>query len=194
MSASPITESLADYFNEHPASYSANPATMLRQAEAAQAWLLCTYLGSWLKLLASMPAAGYPIAKEHVLRLERLGGELPELDKPRNVPDMLFYLAALEGVLRGLCASVNEPEEIPMQWAIWARDVPMAIAHGFSESELLDPVIVEGIAPCCMYAALLTGMIVTDDGVFEEIEQRMFEELPRELIELVRNIPDAAEA
>jgi len=195
---SAITESLLEYLGEEERAPLpiANPATVLLQGERAQAWLLEKYLHAWLGIIGGLPTAGYPRAKSLgvAMRLNSLGSEAAELHRPRSRLDTLFMLEGLLVVLRSVCASVNRPDERSMQWGIWARDVPMSVAYGFTESEILDPVICEGVATCCMYSAYLVSMVVADEGVAEEVADRMFERLPRELLGLLRDTPAAPEA
>lgn len=194
---SPLTEHLHEYLHEEPsAAPAANLATVLKQGERAQDFLWEKYLGAWLDVIGGLPQAGYSRAnrKGFAQRLERLGKTAAELREERTKTEAVFFLESLRFLLSGACAEVNRADERSMQWGLWARDVPMSIAYGFSESAVLDPLICEGIAPCCMYAAYLTSMIVEDEGVAEEIEYRFFEQLPRELLTLVRETPAAPEA
>lgn len=193
--SSPVTDHLLEYLHEDPVSGPlANPATMLQQGERAQAWLLSTYLPAWLEIIGGLPGAGYPRAFVRGHRLGRIANEAKALAFERTRTELVFFLESLQHLLRSVCAEVNRPDERSMQWGVWAREVPMSIVYGFTESEILDPVICEALAPCASYAAFLVSMIVADEGTAEEIEERMFEVLPRELLELVNQTPAAPEA
>lgn len=192
----PVTTHLLDYLQEEPPSGApaVNHTTMLQQGERAQSWLIETYLKAWLEIIGGLRDAGYPKAFVRGNRLKRLANEVTGLGVERSKTDLVFFLEGLQFLLRSVCAEINAPAERSMQWGIWARDVAMAVALGFEESEILDPVVCEAIAPCVMYAAFLVGMVVEDDGTCDEIEVRMFEQLPRELLALIRETPNAPEA
>ena len=193
---SPLTNNLLEFLGEPPVTGSApNATTLMRQAEAAEKWLYKIYLGSWLTLIGSLVDAEYPLAlsfRVQLRALSRLEEQLDPLSPPVN---QVVLLQSVQTHLRSTLKRMNlYPEERGLQWGIWARDVPMAVASGFDETEFLDAHICKDIAPCVMYAALLVSEVVTDDGVAEEIEATMFGELPRSLIELLRGVPSAPEA
>ncbi len=195
MTTSPLTEHLLEYLNEGPSGApAANLATVLHQGERAQQWLLSSYLAAWLEVIGDLPKAGYPRAFSRGRRLQRIAQEAAELAGERTNTEWIFFLESLTFLLRGACADVNKPDERAMQWGLWARDVPMAVVCGFGDTKILDATICDAVAPAAMYAAFLVGMIVEDQGVSEEIEQRMFEDLPRELLTLLRDTPVAPEA
>jgi hypothetical protein len=195
MAISPVTNHLLEYLHEDPVPGPlANPATMLQQGERAQAWLLGSYLPAWLEIIGGLPDAGYPRAFVRGRRLQRIAREAEAFRDERTKTELVFFLESLQHLLRGACADVNKPDERSMQWGVWAREVPMAIVYGFAETGILDPVVCEALAPCSSYAAFLVSMIVEDEGVAEEIEERMFEVLPRELLDLVAQTPAAPEA
>ena len=189
-----ISRHLADYLSDEQHSAAPNPATVLEQGERAQAWLLEQYLGGWLQLIGALPDAGYPRARRSQVILRQLGREAERISPGRPTSEQIFYLEALCRLLRGACQSINRVDDRGMQWGIWARDVVLSIAEGFADSQLLDGVVCESIAPCCMYAALLTSMVVEDSGTADEINGRMFETLPRELLGIIRATPAAPEA
>jgi len=190
---SPILANLTEYLHDPDSSARpSNPATVVAQGERAQRWLLDVYLFSWLELLAQLPAAGYRRARPR-LRFERLRNEAATLKDARDADEWIFYLTSLQSLLRRLASEVNVPDERSMQWGIWARDIPMAVADGFEEITL-DGSISDGIAAACMYAAFLAGMVIEDSGTAEEVSFAMFEQLPRQLLQIVKEVPLAPEA
>lgn len=193
---SPIINSLLDYLDEPPVLGSdPNMTTLLRQGQAAQEWLLTHYLASWLELVGGIVDCDYPLARPFRVQLRALARLAEHLDAGHSDSEQIMHLTSVEAMLKSTLRSMNgSPSERDMQWGLWARDVPMSIAYAFSETTFLNPMICEGIAPCCMFAAFLVSMVVTDDGVAEEIEERMFGEKPRVLVDLMRSIPDSPEA
>jgi hypothetical protein len=196
MHTSPLINNLLDYLGEEPIVGSdPNMTTLLRHGQAAQEWLLTQYLGSWLELVGGLVGCGYPLALAHRPMMHALSRLGEKLNPALSVTDQVFFLGSVHDHLQSILRRMNGfPDERSMQWGIWARDVPMAIVYGFSETSFLNPLICEGIVPCCMYAALLVSQVVTDDGVAEEIEDKMFEAKPRALAELLRELPAAPEA
>ncbi len=193
---SPLTNSLLEFLGEPPVlGPDTNPTTLMRQAEEAQRWLYKIYLGSWLELVGSVVEAGYPLARSHQSSLRAISRLEEQLDPLSHASHQVVFLHSVQTYLRSALKHMDiYPEERGLQWGIWARDVPMAIAHGFDETDFLDALICKDIAPCVMYAALLVSEVVTDEGTAEEIAETMFEELPRLLIELLRAVPAAPEA
>ena len=194
---SPLVSHLVEYLHEDAApGQLANPATVLSQGERAQRWLLETYLGTWLDTIGGLPGCDYPRARSVgiAVRLRQLGREKEQLGIPRTNTEAVFYLESLHHFLRRACADINHVDERAMQWGVWARDVAMSVVCGFAETGLLDPVVCESAVPCCMYAGCLVSMVVEDQGTAEEIEERMFEGLPRELLGLLKGTPAAPEA
>lgn len=172
-----------------------NPATLMCQAQVAQDWLFQVYLGAWLDLIGGLVDAGYPLAGAFRPSLRAIGRLTEQLTPDLPVAEQVMLLASVQHHLRSTLRLMGlYPEERGLQWGIWARDVPMAIAYGFDETDFLDALICKDVAPCVMYAALLVSEVVTDTGVAEEIEATMFGELPRSLIELLRSVPAAPEA
>lgn len=197
MVTSPITAQLSEYLNEQPmAEGPINPATLLVQGQRAETWLVERYLCKWLEILGGLPDCDYPRARPvtTAVRLRQLGREGEYLKRERTRAELLFYLESLQHILRSTCSDINRPDERAMQWGLWARDVAISVACGFTETELLDTVICESVGPCCMYAAFLASMVVEDSGTVEEIEELMFEGLPRELLAALTGIPAAPEA
>jgi len=193
---SPITSGLLEFLGEPPASGSApNATTLIRQAEVAQDWLFQVYLGAWLDLIGGLVEAGYPLAGAFRPSLRALSRLSERLTPDLALTEQVMLLQSVQHHLRSTLKLMGlYPEERGLQWGIWARDVPMAIAYGFDDTEFLDALICKDIAPCVMYAALLVSEIVTDEGVAEEIECKMFEAMPRSLVELLRSVPAAPEA
>ncbi len=193
---SPIINGLLDYLGEEPMRDSdPNRTTLLRQAQVAEAWLLSNYLAAWLELIGGLVDCDYPLARAYRVQLRALSRLAGHIDINGPTSSQIVALNSVESMLQSTLRSMGVcPSERDMQWGIWARDVPMSIAYGFSETTFLNSFICEGIAPCCMYAAFLVSQIVTDDGVAEEISGKMFEAKPRALIEIMRSIPDAPEA
>ena len=172
-----------------------NPTTLIRQAEVAQDWLFQVYLGSWLQLVGGLVEAGYPLAKSFRGPLRAIGRLTDRLVPDLDLAEQVVLLQSVQHHLRSTLRLMGlYPEERGLQWGIWARDVPMAIAYGFDETEFLDALICKDVAPCVMYAALLVSEVVTDDGVAEEIVESMFGEMPRSLVELIRGVRAAPEA
>ncbi len=193
---SPIIDHLLDYLEEPLVVGSgANMTTVLRQALAAQEWLLTQYLGSWLELVGGVVDCEYPHAMRFRAQLRAIGRLAERVSAATPNQEQVVLLESIQSCLKTTLRSMNiVPRDRDLQWGIWARDIPMAIATAFGETGFLDPLICEGIAPCCMYAALLVSQVVTDDGVAEEIADKMFEEKPRALVELMRGLPVAPEA
>lgn len=193
---SPLINSLLDYLDEPPVLGSEpNMTTLLRQGQAAQEWLLTHYLPAWLEIIGGLVDCDYPLGRAHRVQLRALARLAERLDANSLDSEQIMMLNSVESLIKGTLRIMNKtPSERDMQWGLWARDVPMSIAYAFSETTFLNPLICEGIAPCCMFAAFLVSMVVTDSGVAEEIEERMFGEKPRVLVELMRTIPDSPEA
>jgi hypothetical protein len=194
MDSSPLTNHLLEFLGEPPMPGSvANPTTLLRQGQAAQEWLLSHYLTSWLELIGGLVEAGYPKATafRSQLRANARLAEYIDADNSNQVFCLESIRASLQSTLRMMG---GYPSERDMQWGVWARDVPMSIAYAFDESEFMDAVVCESIAPCCMYAAFLVSHVVEDAGVAEEIASAMFEQKPRALVEILRSLPTAPEA
>jgi len=193
---SPLTSGLLEILGEPPmAGLAPNPTTLIRQAEVAQDWLFQVYLGSWLQLVGGLVEAGYPLAKSFRGPLRAIGRLTDRLVPDLDLAEQVVLLQSVQHHLRSTLRLMGlYPEERGLQWGIWARDVPMAIAYGFDETEFLDALICKDVAPCVMYAALLVSEVVTDDGVAEEIVESMFGEMPRSLVELIRGVRAAPEA
>ncbi len=192
---SPLINGLLDYLGEEPMLGSPNMTTLLRQGQVAQEWLVTNYLASWLELIGGLVDCEYPLAKRFRVQYRALARLTQYLDPRDAESNQIVELRSVEANLQStLRVMAGHPSERGMQWGIWARDVPMSIAHAFSDTAFLNPLICEGIAPCCMYAAFLVSQVVTDDGVAEEIAEKMFEEKPRALIEIMRSLPTAPEA
>jgi len=192
----PLTYHLRDYLHEdlNIQSTPTSLTTLMHHGQAAQQWLLTEYLGQWLKLVEDLLACDYPLARKHarlILGLGALGRQLPD---PRDEALQVFFLEGIQGRLKDLGRGTNVASARSMQWGVWARDVPTAIADAFGETDVLDPLVCRGVAPCCMYAAFVVSQIVTDEGVAEEIAQKMFEDLPRELLRYLDRLPAAPEA
>lgn len=195
-SPSPIIDNILDYLGEPPAGGSgANMTTLLRQGQAAQEWLLTHYLPSWLELIGGLVDCDYPLARAHRVQLRALGNQADCIAACASEAEQVVLLYGVESLLRSNLRHMHvSPRERDLQWGLWARDVPMSIAHAFTESEFMNPLICEGIAPVCMLSAFLVSQVVTDDGVAETISHKMFEEKPRALIDIVRGIPSSPEA
>ncbi len=164
--------------------------TLLRQGQVAQEWLLTNYLTAWLELVGGTVDCDYPLAKAYRVQLRALARMAEHLSASDPGSQQIVELHHIEAMLQSTLRSMGGyPAERDMQWGIWARDVPLSVAYGFGETEFLDPTICHGIAPCCMYAAFLVSQVVTDAGVAEEIAQKMFEEKPRALVEIMRSLP-----
>jgi hypothetical protein len=193
---SPLTNGLLEFLGEPPVlDAHANPTTLIQQAQVAEAWLFKVYLGSWLELIGGLVGAGYPLATAFQPSLRAISRLAERLVPGLPVTNQVVLLQSVQTYLRSTLKLMHlYPEERGLQWGIWARDVPMAIAWGFDETDYLDALICKDIAPCVMYAALLVSEVVTDDGVAEEISEKMFGELPRSLVELLRAVPAAPEA
>lgn len=187
---------LLDYLDEPLTTGSdPNPTTLLRQGQVAQEWLLQTYLDTWLVLIGGLVECGYPLAQGFRPALRAIARMTEQLDCDLPAAQQLFRLHNIETHLRStikrMCADVAHRD---LQWGIWSRDVPSAIAYGFDEVDFLDPLVCRAIAQCTMYAAFLVSQVVTDEGVAEEIEAEMFGVMPRRLIELLSATPSAPEA
>lgn len=173
----------------------ANMTTLLRQAQVAQEWLIKNYLGCWLELIGGTIECDYPLARAHRVQLRSLANLVDHVDPLSPQTDQFMRLHSVSTMLQSTLRSMGgAPRERDLQWGIWARDVPTAIAYALEESEFMDPLICEHIAPCCMFAAFLVSRVVTDDGVADEISGKMFEEKPRLLMQLLRELPTAPEA
>ncbi len=191
----PLADHLLDYLDEDPAPVVAyNLTTLMRQGQVAQEWLLTEYLGTWLDLLGGLVTCGYPLAVKYAGALRAIGALKGQLDASKDVAEQVFFLKGCEDSIRGVARFCGVASERSMQFGVWARDIPIALAYGFSETDILSPLICEGIAPVCMYAAFLVSQVVTDEGVAEEVSDRMFETLPRELLTLLSSLPAAPEA
>lgn len=192
---STIINNILDCLGETPTMAEVNMTTLLRQGHTAQQWLLTHYLPSWLELIGGLVGCDYPVARTHRVQLRTLGNQAEHINARASEYEQIAALYGIESLLRSNLRHMHvSPSERDLQWGIWARDVPMSIAHAFTESEFMNPIICEGIAPVCMLSAFLVSHVVTDDGVAEEISSRMFEEKPRALIELMRSIPSSPEA
>lgn len=193
---SPIINSLLDFLGENPVLGSdPNMTTLLRQGQIAQGWLVSNYLAAWLELIGGTIDCDYPLANAHRVQLRALSRMAEQISADSSDSQQIFGLHGIESMLKSTLRNMGGyPDERDLQWGIWARDVPMSIAYAFSETTFLNPLICEGIAPCCMYAAFLVSQVVTDDGVADEIAEKMFEQKPRALIEIMRSVPDSPEA
>lgn len=190
-----LSSHLAEYLHDDTSAAAANPATLLMQAERAQQWLIDVYLTEWLQLVGELPASRAKSSSVAMrLRLRILGREAAQLAKPRDKAELVFYLESLHTILRSAAREIGAPDSRAMQWGVWGRDIPMAMAYAFGDSSVLDPVICEGIAPCCMYAAFVVSVGLEDPAAADEIEERMFERRPRELLALIQQTPAAPEA
>lgn len=194
-SSSPLANHLLDYLGEGPIiGRYANCTTVLRQGQLAQDWLLTTYLGAWLELLRGLVECRYPLAEARPVAFLAVSRLQQQLDPGLSATDQIFFLENTQTHIKLLAKNTGVASERSMQWGVWGRDIPIAIATGFIESDILNPVICEGIAPCCMYAAFVASQVVTDDGVAEEIGAKMFEEMPRALLDIIQRTPAAPEA
>lgn len=189
-----ITYHLHDYFGVDATIDHVNPTTLLRQATVAQEWLLTKYLSTWLEVVGSLVECDYPLAKSNAINLRAVAGLREHLDPAADHATLSFLLASVDRNLRHLALYTKLPQDRAMQWGIWARDVPMSIAHALTEQPFLDGAICKEIASCCMYAAFVVSQIVTDSGVADELEMRLFEEMPMELLGLLSAVPAAPEA
>jgi len=196
METSPLTNNLLDFLGEEPVfGTDPNPAKLLQQGQVAQAWLLETYLAAWLELIGGLVDCEYPIALAFRPSLRAIARLAELIDPGLSLPEQIEQLTSMQTYLKSTLKMMNTvPREREFQWGIWARDVPMSIAYGFEEVEFLDPLVCRDIAPVCMYAAFLVSLVVTDSGVAEEISSKMFGELPRQLVELLRSLPAVPEA
>jgi hypothetical protein len=191
----PLADHLLDYLGEGPSSPVAhNLTTVMRQGQAAQEWLLVEYLGAWLDLISGLVTAEYPLAVKYAGAIRAIGRLKHQLSAELDVSEQVFFLKGLEDSIKGVARFTGVATERSMQWGIWGKDIPASIGYGFSETDVLSPLICEGIAPVCMYAAFLVSQVVTDEGVAEEVADKMFETMPRQLLELLRGIPSAPEA
>ncbi len=194
---SPLEYHLLEYLGEDPfvVQDQKNLTTLLRQGQVAQAWAVQEYLGAWLELVGGMVEASYPLALRHRVRFRAISRLGEQLDPARPPAEQVSFLMSVQTYLQSLLRTISIcPAARDMQWGIWGRDVPMAVAYGFSDTTILEPLVCESVSQCCMYAALLVSQCVTDDGVAEEIVTKMFEEKPRALLELLQAVPDAPEA
>lgn len=193
---SPLINELLEFLGESPTKGSdPNMTTLLRQGQAAQQWLLTHYLPSWLELIGSLVDCEYPQARAHRVQLRALSRMSEHLDAKNADANQIMMLHSIETLLQSTLRTMNRaPAERDLQWGLWGRDVPLSIVHGFRETDFMNPMLCEGIAPCCMYAAFLVSQVVTDHGVADEIASKMFEQKPRQLIEIMREIPAAPEA
>lgn len=193
--SSPIENNLLDYLGEEPVmGREPNLTTVLRQGQIAQEWLLTAYLGAWLQLIGGLVKCDYPLAMgraEAFLAVARLE---QQIDPGLSAIDQVFFLENTQTYIKLLAKNTGVPSTRSMQWGIWARDVAVAITAGFVESDILNPVICEALTPCCQYAAFVVSQVVTDDGVAEEISAKMFEALPRVLLNIIQRTPAAPEA
>jgi len=195
--SSPLEYHLLDYLGEDPfvVKDPKNLTTLLRHGQIAQEWLVKEYLGAWLELVGGVVEASYPLALRHRVLLRSLARYAEHLDPSLPTVEQVSFLTSLQLGIQGALRLMSVcPSERDMQWGLWGRDVPMAIAYGCTDSEVVSPIVCEAVSQCCMYAALLVSQCVTDDGVAEEIVSRMFEAKPRTLLELLRATPDAPEA
>jgi len=191
----PLTDHLLEYLcEEYHLTVAYSLTTLMHEGQVAQEWLLTKYLAAWLNLIGGCVDAGYPLALRHGRALRAIQKLELQIDAARDVSDQVFFLRGVEDSIKGVARFCGVPDERSMQWGVWGRDVPIAMAYGFSETEVLSPLICEGIAPCCMYAAFLVSLVVTDEGTAEEIADRMFEVMPRELLDLLQRLPAAPEA
>lgn len=194
---SPLEYHLLEYLGEDPftAQDPKNLTTLLRHGQIAQEWLIREYLGAWLELIGGLVDASYPLALRNRVRFRALARLAEQLDPALPPAEQVSFLHSTQTHLQSTLRSMSIcPSERDMQWGLWSRDIPVAIAFGFTETEILSPLVCEGVGQVCMYAALLVSQVVTDDGVAEEIVGRMFESKPRALLELLRGVPDAPEA
>lgn len=192
---SPIENGLLDYLGEGLAmGPRLNPTTLLRHGQIAQEWLLSSYLGAWLELIGGLVDCDYPLARAHAVQFRALARLGKEIDPGLCGNDQVFFLGSLESLLKFSCKSAGTPHTRAMQWGVDARDVAMAVVDGFIDSKILNPVICEAAVPCAMYAAFLVSQVVTDAGVAEEIAVKMFEELPRGILDTIRRVPESPEA
>ncbi len=195
--ASPLEYHLLDYLGEDPfaPTKDKNFTTLLRHGQVAQEWLIKAYLGAWLELVGGLVDCEYPLAMRHRVQLRAISRLAEQLDPGLTPAEQVSFLVSvqtyLQSVLRRMAVC---PSDRDMQWGIWGKDVPTAIAYGFGDTGILSPLVCESIAQCTMYAALCVSQCVTDDGVAEEIITQMFEAKPRALLELLRAVPDAPEA
>lgn len=189
-----LTYHLNDYLGIDVSIDPASATTLMQQAMQAQEWLRATYLPEWLELLGGLVVCDYPLARSNAAALRGVCDMRSTIEQATDIAQLEFALANIERNVRTIATSTKLPRDRAMQWGIWARDVPMAIAHGLAEQPFLDAGVCKAIAGCCMYCAYVTSQIVTDDGVAEEIAMRMFEVMPRELLALLSSAPPAPEA
>ena len=195
MESASLSNHLLEYLGEEPVvPQNSNPTTLLRHGQIAQEWLLKSYLGAWIELIGGLVDCDYQVARANARVFKAVALQAKRIDPGLTNTEQIFFLGGLQAALQHAARSCGVATERSMQWGVWARDVPMAIAHGFSDTDFLNPVICEGIAPCSMYAAFLVSQTVTDTGVSEEIASKMFEELPRVLLDVLQRVPAAPEA
>lgn len=198
MQTSPIINNLLDSLGEEPlAGEEANATTLLKQAEVAVDWLLRDYLYSWLELARGLVGCSYPQALAYRVRLNVIADMRLDLDTVAkgSSTEKVFFLAGLETHLRSLLSGMpGSPSSRSLQWGVDARDIGAAIGYGFREAAFLDDGIPGQVSACAMLTAFLVSQIVTDDGVAEEIAERMFVTKPMLLIEKLQELPAAPEA
>ena len=196
MQTSPLINHLLDYLGEDSDSEATlNNTTLLRHAQIAQEWLLTHYLRAWLELVGALVECKYPVALRHQVQLRALARLAETVDSNSSVAEQHLLLESIHTYLRSTLKIMNGlPTERSMQWGVWANEVALSIAYGFSETDFLDAMICQSIAPCCMYASFLVSQVVEDEGVASEISSKMFEQKPRALLELLRRAPVAPEA
>lgn len=190
-----LTEHLLEYLSiDEPPHAVNNDTTLLHQAAASQEWLLTKYLATWLELLGELVQCDYPLARSNAINLRAVSRLREYLEPTAGAERLSFILETIDRNLRQLALYTKVPQDRAMQWGIWARDVPMSIAYAFAERPFLDSSLCKEIASCCMYGAFVVSQIVTDSGAADEIEDRMFEEMPRDLLGLMQSTPPAPEA
>jgi len=196
---SPIINNLLDSLDEAPLSGpDANPTALLWQSGVAVQWLLQDYLFSWLELCQGAIKCEYPQAVAYRIRLQAIANmrlDIGEIANNGSAWDKVRFLGSLETFLRSLAKGMaTSPTSLALQWGINARDIPMAVSHAFKETDFLDDGLPKMIGDCSMLLAFLLAQIVEDEGVLEEIDERMFSSKPRALIELLQSIPAPPEA
>jgi len=194
--SSPVINHLLDFLGESPLQApDPNPTTLLRHGQVAQEWMLKCYLHSWLELIESLVQCDYPEARAHRLMFRAVAGLREDIDPAFDPQRQSVFLHSVTTHLQSTARAVGGyPDERSLQWGIWARDIPLSVVYGFEETSFMDSSTCQDIAPPCMYAAFLVSQVVTDEGAAEEIEETMFEVLPRALVTLLRSLPDAPEA
>lgn len=192
-----LTNHLLDYLHEDDEQRRLSPcsqATLLQHGMVAQEWLLKSYLDGWLKLLGGTVFCEYPLARRHAASIRGIERMRDALDPTLSTADQVFLLRGLEDALKGVAAFTGAPSQRSLQWGVWGREVPAALALAFEQSDDLSPVVCEAIAACCMYAAFLMSQIVTDSGTADEVGDSMFEQEPRVLLKLLDGLPEAPAA